>query len=84
MSVSDVSSMIARKRRRVAFGAKQFLGAVCATALALAELRDNILYFWSPSDAYAKHVAPGTAFRVGGLVERRSVRHFGGTRIGFT
>ena len=38
-------------------------------------LKDNVLYFYSPSDVSAKHVAPGVAFRIGGLVEKDSVRH---------
>ena len=32
--------------------------------------RDNVLYFYSPSDVAAKHVAAGVDFRIGGLVKR--------------
>ena len=32
-----------------------------------------MLYFYSPSDIAAKHVEPGIAFRIGGLVEKGSV-----------
>ena len=41
----------------------------------LGALKDNVLYFYSPSDLATKHVADGVAFRIGGLVAKGSVVH---------
>ncbi|HUO92933.1 MAG TPA: cytochrome c maturation protein CcmE [Rhizomicrobium sp.] len=62
-----------RKRRRLAFATALVLAGVGGAALVVAALRDNVLYFYSPSDVVAKHVAPGVDFRIGGLVEKGSV-----------
>ena len=59
--------MNARKRRRMAFVTALLLGGAGAAALVVGALKDNVLYFYSPSDVYAKHVSPGVAFRIGGL-----------------
>ena len=58
-------------------------GGAGAAVLVVAALKDNVLYFYSPSDVFAKHVAPGVAFRIGGLVEKHSVRKGQGTEIHF-
>ena len=75
--------MNARKRRRVGFVIALLLGGTAAAALAVAALQDDVLYFYSPSDVFAHHVAPGVAFRIGGLVARHSVKHGKGTEIRF-
>ena len=41
------------------------------------------IYFYSPSDIAAKHVEPGVAFRIGGLVEKASVHHGTGADVRF-
>ena len=75
--------MHARKRRRLYFVLALLAGAAGAAGLAIAALQDNVLYFYSPSDVFAKHVEPGVAFRIGGLVENKSVRHGRGTDLHF-
>ncbi len=75
--------MNARKRRRLAFALALLAGGAGAAALTIAALKDNVLYFYSPSDVFAKHVASGVAFRIGGLVEKHSVRKVDGTVIRF-
>ena len=67
--------MNARKRRRLYFVVSLLVGGAGAAGLAIAALQDNVLYFYSPTDVYVKHVAPGVAFRIGGLVQNKSVRH---------
>jgi cytochrome c-type biogenesis protein CcmE len=67
--------MNARKRRRIAFVAALLIGGSAAAALAISALSDNVLYFYSPSDVKEKHIGPGTAFRVGGIVVANSVKH---------
>lgn len=51
------------------------LGAVLAVALGLIlfALRDQIVFFYSPSEMHEKNVAVGTAVRLGGLVKAGSV-----------
>lgn len=75
--------MIARKRRRLAFVLALLVAGAGTAALTIAALKDNVLYFYTPSDVFAKHVAPGTAFRIGGLVEAGSLRKCLDARIRF-
>jgi len=75
--------MNAKKRRRLYFAAALVAaGAVLAVAIVY-QLGNNVLYFYTPSDITAKHVEPGVAFRIGGLVERASVRHGTGADVRF-
>ena len=62
-----------RKRRRLAFAVALLVAGAGGAALVVAALKDNVLYFYSPSDVVTKHVAPGVDFRIGGLVEKGSV-----------
>ena len=66
------------------FAAAVVLAGAGGAALVLTALKDNVLYFYSPSDLRAKHVPEGVAFRIGGLVERGSVRHGPGAEVHFT
>jgi cytochrome c-type biogenesis protein CcmE len=73
-----------RKRRRLylLLGGMGSLGV--ASALVLLAFKDNLVFFYSPSDLAAKPPAIGRALRIGGLVEEHSVeREEGGTRIAF-
>lgn len=58
-----------RKQRR--FGVIVGLGAVLAVALGLIlfALRDQIVFFYSPTEIKEKAIAAGTAVRLGGLVK---------------
>jgi cytochrome c-type biogenesis protein CcmE len=62
-----------RKRRRLAFALALVVAGAGGAALVLTALKDNVLYFYSPSDVQTKHVAEGVAFRIGGLVAKGSV-----------
>jgi cytochrome c-type biogenesis protein CcmE len=73
-----------RKRRRLYFAVALVAAAAGGAALTVAALQDNVLYFYSPADVAAKHVAPGVAFRIGGLVQKHSVTHGPGTTVHFT
>ena len=75
--------MNARKRRRIAFVVSLLLGGAAAAVLVISALQDNVLYFYSPSDVYAKKVSAGTAFRIGGLVQKHSVKHDSGMKMQF-
>lgn len=43
-----------------------------ATALVLTALRDQIVFFYAPSDLSTREVAPGQPIRIGGLVKEGS------------
>ncbi|MDE2182910.1 MAG: cytochrome c maturation protein CcmE [Alphaproteobacteria bacterium] len=75
--------MNARKRRRVLFVLALLAGGGCAAALAVAALKDNVLYFYSPTDIRQKHVGAGVVFRIGGLVEQHSVKKGPGADLRF-
>jgi cytochrome c-type biogenesis protein CcmE len=75
--------MTPKKRRRLAFAvAVLAAGAVLAGAI-IYELGQNTQYFRSPSDIAANKVGPDVAFRLGGLVEQKSVRHGSGADVTF-
>src|SRR5215216_5321006 len=63
-----------RKQRRLTLIG--LAGAVLGLALGLVlyAMNDSIVFFHAPTDVYAKHVQPGTRFRLGGLVKEGSVR----------
>jgi cytochrome c-type biogenesis protein CcmE len=48
-----------------------------ATVLVLTALEQNIVFFHSPSEVAAKKIQPGKRFRIGGLVEKGSVKKNG-------
>jgi len=76
--------MNAKKRRRLAFAIALLVAGAGTAALVLLALRDNVLYFYSPSDVLAKHVQSGVAFRIGGLVAAHSVQRGLGADVRFT
>lgn len=66
-----------KKRFALVFSAMVILGA--ALGLVLYALRDNIVFFYGPSEVMAKALAPGTRVRIGGLVKQGSLQRDGGT-----
>jgi cytochrome c-type biogenesis protein CcmE len=73
-----------RKKRRLYFVLALLVAGAGGAGLVITALKDNVLYFYSPSDLVAKHVRPGTAFRVGGLVQTGSLKHGTGAEVSFT
>ncbi|MGZ5997790.1 MAG: cytochrome c maturation protein CcmE [Rhizomicrobium sp.] len=76
--------MTPKQRRRIAFAGALILASAGGAALVLTALKDNVLYFYSPSDVQTKHVQPGVAFRIGGLVAPHSVHHGDNAGVTFT
>jgi cytochrome c-type biogenesis protein CcmE len=64
-----------RKRLWLLVGSLCVLGA--AAGLVLSALSDNIVFFYSPTQIAEKHVPPDRRFRLGGLVEKGSVKKQG-------
>jgi len=58
-----------RKQKRLAVIAGLAVVVALATTLVLVALRDQIIFFYSPSDVVARDVAAGTPMRLGGLVK---------------
>ena len=58
-----------RKQKRLALIAGLALVLAMATTLVLVALRDQIVFFYSPSDVSTREVVPGQAIRLGGLVK---------------
>lgn len=65
--------MTKRQRRMVLVGVL-LLGVGGAVALALNAFRDNLLYFISPSEVVAGKAPAEQSFRLGGMVEKGSVK----------
>ncbi|MDR3475171.1 MAG: cytochrome c maturation protein CcmE [Devosia sp.] len=63
-----VRRRLGRKQKRLLIIAGVGLVLAVALGLILTALSNQITYFYTPSDAQAKHVAPGVAIRLGGLV----------------
>ena len=74
--------MTRKQRRSVLIGTCLAVLGV-AVALVLFAMRDSIVFFYSPSEVAAMHIAPGQRFRLGGLVEMGSVVRGEGTTIRF-
>ncbi|MEJ0027302.1 MAG: cytochrome c maturation protein CcmE [Rhizomicrobium sp.] len=72
-----------KQRRRLAFAATLVAAGAVAAVLVVFALKDNVLYFYSPSDVFAKHVQAGVNFRIGGLVVEHSVNRGPGADVRF-
>ncbi len=69
-----------RKQARLYGVLLLLLGVGAATALALTALKDNVSYFRTPSEIVSGHYpekASGRGVRIGGMVEKGSVRRDG-------
>jgi cytochrome c-type biogenesis protein CcmE len=74
---------VTRKSRRltIIFSAVSLLAL--AAGLVLFALRDNVVFFYTPSEVVEKSVEPGTRLRLGGLVKKGSVQRDAGKSIKF-
>ena len=64
-----------RKSQRMAFVLSGLAALGLATGLVLYSLRDNLVFFYSPTDVLVKGAPANRTFRIGGLVEMGSVQH---------
>ena len=72
--------MTPRRRRLVAVLAV-FAGVAIATALAMFAFRDNLLYFYNPTQVLAGDAPSSRKFRVGGMVTEGSLERTTGTLL---
>ena len=68
-----MSNMTPRRRRMVLVGLI-VLGVGAATAFALTAFKDNLLYYYPPTDVTAGKAPTDRVFRLGGMVEEGSVK----------
>jgi cytochrome c-type biogenesis protein CcmE len=68
-----------RRKKRLALILSAFVVLGSGLGLVLYALRDNIVFFYGPSEVLAKDLAPGTRLRIGGLVKPGSLTHAGMT-----
>lgn len=73
-----------RKQKRLSIIAGGMGVIAAAVLLVLFALREQIVYFHSPTDISEKTVAPGTRIRLGGLVAEESVQRGQGTMVEFS
>jgi cytochrome c-type biogenesis protein CcmE len=68
-----------RKRRRLYMVLGGLATLAVVSTLVLSAFRDNLVFFYSPSDLRAQDVPEGRRVRIGGLVENGSVSRDGKT-----
>jgi cytochrome c-type biogenesis protein CcmE len=67
------------RRKRLLGVAAVLIGVAAATALALRASKDNLLYFYDPSQVAAGQAPAGKTFRIGGMVTKGSVKRAPGS-----
>ena len=72
-----------RKHKRLTFAAISMLLLGFAAFLVLTAFEDNIVFFYSPTELKDKNVSDGRNIRIGGLVEKGSVKKNEGAVILF-
>lgn len=75
--------MSPKKQRRLAFVITVLLAGAGAAALVVFALRDNVLFFYSPTELLEAGIEPGQNIRIGGLVESGSVTRQDGLAVSF-
>ena len=75
--------MTPRRKRLVLFGSV-LLGVAISAGIATLAFRDNLQYFYNPSEVAAGKVPAGKRFRVGGMVPKGSIhRETGSLTVNF-
>ena len=67
------------RRKRLLAVVAIVAGVGIATALALLAFRDNLLYFYNPSQVFAGDAPTGRTFRIGGMVTEGSLQRTDGS-----
>ena len=72
-----------RRGRRLSLVAAALAVIGAAAGIALYALRDNIVFFYSPTEVVQKAVQPGARLRVGGLVKADSLIKLSADNVAF-
>jgi len=62
------------KNQRLTLALLAVVAIIVAALLALSALKDQAAYFYTPSDVAKDRVQPGTAVRLGGMVQKGSLK----------
>jgi cytochrome c-type biogenesis protein CcmE len=73
-----------RRQQRMLGVAALALGLAVAAGLTLTAFRKNLMNFYTPSDLIAAATPAGAKLRLGGLVERGSLKHGDGLKVEFS
>jgi len=71
------------KHQRLVFIGISMIFLCVSVLLTLRAFKDNLVFFYSPSDLTTQQVAPGRLIRVGGLVTTGSIKKSDGDRVVF-
>jgi cytochrome c-type biogenesis protein CcmE len=71
------------RHKRIAFIALGVAALGVASALVLMAFEENLVFFFTPSQVAAKEAPQGRTFRIGGMVEKGSVKR-DGVEVRFT
>ena len=63
------------KTQRLTLALLAVAAIIAAALLALSALKDQAAYFYTPSDVAKAHLQPGAGVRLGGMVEKGSLKH---------
>ena len=64
-----------KKQKRILFIAGAFLISIIALILIIANFKNNIVFFYSPSELKELHFKPSKIIRVGGLIKKDSIHN---------
>ncbi len=73
-----------RKKQRTTMIVGGLVVLGIAVAIIATALKDTIVFFYTPTEVAEKSISPTTRFRLGGLVEKGSVKRGEGTTVSFT
>jgi cytochrome c-type biogenesis protein CcmE len=68
---------VKRKYKRLTFVVIALLLLAAATALVLSAFKENIVFFYSPTDLTEKRIPTDRRMRIGGLVKKGSIKKSG-------
>jgi cytochrome c-type biogenesis protein CcmE len=71
------------KHQRLIFITVSVIFLCIAVLLSLRAFRDNLIFFYSPSEAAQQHIDPNRLVRLGGLVKAGSIKHSENNRTQF-
>jgi cytochrome c-type biogenesis protein CcmE len=72
-----------RRQQRLTFILSGLAALGLAAGLVLYALRDTIVFFYTPSEVAERNIEPGQRIRLGGLVEKGSVKRSERTAVKF-
>ena len=72
-----------RREKRIVGVAVLAVGIALAAIFTLTAFRKNLMNFYTPTDLVAGTVAPGVRMRLGGLVEKGSLKRGDGLKVSF-